>query len=273
MTRPRLALLGSPIDHALSPVLHRAAYAALGLNWAYEAIDCSTEDLPGFLRALDSSWRGFSLTMPLKTAVVPLLDEATEAVMQTGTANTITVGNGRLAGDNTDVAGMVRALGDAGVTAAETITVLGAGATARTALAAAHALGCPHVVVLARNPGRAEPLTAAAERMGTCLSIRPWTEPGRSLAAELVISAVPPSAADDIAPAWPRSREAVLLDVVYRPWPTRLALAAQASGATVVGGLPMLVHQAARQVELQTGRAAPHEAMLQAAKGFTNSTR
>ena len=265
--KTRLALLGSPVTLGLSPVLHRAAYAALGLDWEYGAVDCGPEELPGFLHGLDGSWRGFSVTMPLKSIVVPLLDEVSPAVEQTGAANTITVcDDGQLVGDNTDLYGMVRALRDAGVTAAETVTVLGAGATARTALAAARELGCRRVVALARNPGRVGPLMDTAERIGLSVDVRPWASPGDSLAAELVISAVPPGAADDFAPAWTGSGAAALLDVVYRPWLTRLAFAARVSGATVVGGLPMLVHQAALQIELQTGRTAPFNAMLNAAR-------
>lgn len=272
MTR-RLALLGSPVDQALSPVLHRAAYAALGLDWRYEALDVAAEDLPAFLDGPGRTWQGFSLTMPLKTAAVALLDEASETVQQTRTVNTLTVRGGRLHGDNTDLHGMLRALHDADVAAARTVTVLGAGATARTALAAARTLHCPHVVALARDPQRAGPLAATADRLGLGLEIRPWQLPGDALHAELVIAAVPPGAGDELAEAWARPA-GTLLDVVYRPWPTQLARAARAAGARVISGLPMLIHQAARQVETQTGYQAPFPAMLQAAmRHFTASNQ
>jgi shikimate dehydrogenase len=261
-----LAVLGSPIAQALSPVLHRAAYAALGLNWSYRAVECTPDRLPSFLASLDDSWAGLSLTMPLKRTAVPLLDEVSATVRATGTANTVVVRGGRLLGENTDVDGMQEALHDAGVTSAGSACVLGAGATAATALAVLHALGCPEATVIARDPARTSELVSAAERIGIAVHIRPWQQATRHLAADVVMSALPPGAADPLASTgWPRTGN-TLLDVVYRPWPTQLAGAARRAGATVVGGLPMLVHQATRQFELQTGcRPAPIAAMRDAA--------
>ncbi|QFQ97295.1 shikimate dehydrogenase [Streptomyces phaeolivaceus] len=260
----RLALLGAPVDGALSPVLHRAAYAAMRLPWTYHAIECQPQDLPRFLGTLDDSWRGFSLTMPLKQTAVPLLDEVSEAVERLGVANTIVVTpNGSLAGENTDLYGMVQALREAGVTTAAGVTVLGAGATARTALAAARELGCDQAVVIARDTNRASSLLkATAERLAITATVEPWTAASHHLATDLVISALPPHAADVLAPQWTRGT-GTLMDVVYRPWPTRFAHAAQKAGRRIVGGLPMLLHQAARQVSLQTGRSpAPVTEML-----------
>lgn len=264
----RLALLGSPVDAALSPVLHRAAYAAMGLPWTYRAIECRSQDLPRFLASLDDSWGGFSLTMPLKRTVVPLLDEVSETVSRIGAANTIVVTpSGRLLGENTDLYGMVQALREADVTTATTVTVLGAGATACTALAAGRELGCDQAVVIARDTGRASSLLGpTAERIGIKISIKPWTAAVHHLAADLVVSALPPHAADAFAPLWTRGT-GTLMDVVYRPWPSGFAHAAQDAGRNVVGGLPMLVHQAARQVVLQTGHSpAPVTEMLLASQ-------
>lgn len=262
----QLAVLGSPIGQALSPVLHRAAYQALGLNWTYRAVDCTPEKLPAFLSGLDETWAGLSLTMPLKRAAVPLLDEVSATVKATGTANTVTVRRGRLLGENTDVDGMLQALLDAGVTRVESACVLGAGATAATALAVLHTLGSREATVIARAPGRTSELAHAAERIGIGVRIRPWSEADRHLQAGLVVSALPPGAADPLAPLWPTTGN-ILFDVVYRPSPTPLAQAARRSGSTVIGGLPMLVHQAARQVELQTGHpSAPLTAMRKAAE-------
>lgn len=262
----RAAVLGSPIAHSLSPVLHRAAYAALGLDWTYRAIDCTSDRLAAFLASLDDSWAGLSLTMPLKRTAVPLLDEVSATVTATGTANTVTVRGGRYLGENTDVDGMLQALLDAGVTRAESACVLGAGATAATTLAVLHTLGCHEATVIARDPARTHELAQAAERIGIGVRIRPWAETDQHLQAGLVVSALPPDAADPLAPLWPTTGNP-LLDVVYRPWPTPLARAARRAGSTVIGGLPMLVHQAARQVELQTGRTpAPLPAMRAAAE-------
>jgi len=257
----RLALLGSPVSAALSPALHRAAYRALGLNWTYQAIDCTPEHLPAFLTGLDETWAGLSLTMPLKRAVVPLLDEVSATVTATGTANTVTIAGGRLLGENTDVTGMHRALTDAGICRVGSACVLGAGATAATALTVLHGLGCAETTVITREPSRANDLIEAARRVGIDVHLRPWDDAPPHLRADLVVSALPPGAADQLAPFWPATGN-TLLDVVYRPWPTPLARAARTQGSTAVGGLPMLLHQAARQVELQTGRSpAPLDAM------------
>jgi shikimate dehydrogenase len=262
----QLAVLGSPIGQALSPVLHRAAYQALRLDWSYRAIDCTPDRLPAFLTAMDETWAGLSLTMPLKRAAVPLLDEVSATVRATGTANTVTVCGGRLLGENTDVDGMLHTLRDAGVTRVESACVLGAGATAATALAVLHTLGSREATVIARDVARTGELAHAAERIRIGVRIRPWDEAARHLRAGLVVSALPPGAADPLAPLWPTSGN-TLLDVVYRPWPTPLAQAARRAGSTVIGGLPMLVHQAARQVELQTGLTpAPLPAMRAAAE-------
>ncbi|MER0445700.1 shikimate dehydrogenase [Streptomyces sp. Edi4] len=263
----QLAVLGSPIGQALSPVLHRAAYQALGLDWSYRPIDCTPDRLASFFAGLDDGWAGLSLTMPLKRVAVPLLDEVSQTVKATGTANTVTVRDGRLLGENTDVDGMLQTLLDAGITRAESACVLGTGATAATALAVLHTLGCREVTAVARTPARADELARAAERIGVALRIRPWHEAARHLHAGLVVSALPPGAADPLAPRW-KSAGNTLLDVVYWPWPTPLAQAARRAGSTVIGGLMMLVHQAARQVELQAGRTpAPLAAMRKAAEG------
>ncbi|MFD7580961.1 shikimate dehydrogenase [Kitasatospora sp. NPDC059817] len=260
----QLAILGSPIGQALSPVLHRAAYGELGLDWTYRAIDCMPDDLPGFLAGLDGTWAGLSLTMPLKRTAVPLLHEVTDTVRATGTANTVTIRDGRLRGENTDVTGMLHALREVGVTRVGSACVLGAGATAATALAVLHTLGCTEATALARDTARTGDLEGAAARLGIPLRVRPWNEAKRHLAAELVVSALPPGAADPLAPGWPAAGN-TLLDVVYRPWPTHLAQTAGRAGSTVIAGLPMLIHQAARQVELQTGHQAPVAAMRHAA--------
>ncbi|WP_217231237.1 shikimate dehydrogenase [Streptomyces anulatus] len=263
----QLAVLGSPIGHALSPVLHRAAYQALGLDWTYRAIDCTPDSLASFLSSLDDTWAGLSLTMPLKRTVVPLLDRASDTVVRIGAANTIVVADGQLLGENTDLYGMTQALLEAGVSAAGDVTVLGAGATACTALAAARELGCVQATVIARDTERARlVLEQAAEEIGIKIRITSWTEAQTHLGAELVISALPPGAADDLAPLW-KPAAGTLMDVLYQPWPTPLACAAAKAGRRVIGGLPMLVHQAARQVALQTKCSRlPYGEMLTAAR-------
>jgi shikimate dehydrogenase len=246
-------VLGRPIAHSLSPRLHRAAYAALGIDWTYDAVDCSEADLPALLDGLDASWAGLSLTMPLKQVVLPLLDEVSDLARDVAAANTVVLRGGRRAGHNTDVHGIVAALHEAGVTTAERPVVLGGGATARSALAALAELGATRPVLVVRSEPR-ETL-AAAERLG----LRPTTAaytPAVLDGCDLLVSTLPPGAADVLAAHV--TDVPALLDVVYDGWPTPLSAACR---GTVVSGAAMLLHQAAAQVELMTGHPAPLEAM------------
>ncbi|MGH3321341.1 MAG: shikimate dehydrogenase [Streptosporangiaceae bacterium] len=260
----RAAVLGSPIAHSLSPALHRAAYAALGLYWRYDAIECGDHGLAGFLDGLDASWAGLSLTMPLKRAVLPLADEVSELAACVGGANTVVLDGGRRRVDNTDVGGMVDALGEAGLRSVGNAVVLGAGATASSALATLRSLGCREMAVVARDPARITGLRAAAERLHVDVAFRTFSGLAGLLPTDLLISTMPAGAADPVAPLAAEGASAVL-DVVYDPWPTPLAVAAREAGRPLAGGFAMLLHQAARQVELMTGlRPAPVEAMRQA---------
>jgi shikimate dehydrogenase len=275
----KAAVLGSPIAHSLSPVLHRAAYRALGLSdWSYEAIECDEAGLAGLVGSLDQQWAGLSLTMPLKRTVLPLLDHADPLVAVTGGANTVVFRPDGRCGYNTDVRGVVDALTEAGVPATGAIMILGGGATACSALAALPELGADGADVFVRDPSRAAGLLAAAERLRLRVRLRPLaslvesdpagpaaapSSAGSDPAPGLLISTVPAGVADAFAERiWLTGRApTALLDVVYNPWPTPLAAAASAAGATVANGFAMLLHQAAGQVELMTGKPAPLEAM------------
>ncbi len=276
----RAAVLGSPVSHSLSPVLHHGAYKALGLHgWSYRAIECSEPELADLLDGLDDSWAGLSLTMPLKRAVLPLLDEIDPLAAAVGGANTVVFRGGRRCGFNTDVGGMVDALAGAGVITgaparAVPALIIGTGATACSALAALREIGIWEAEVAARETGHAGELMAAAQRLGVRVRLHDLSSLGRrgpaaspgAVAAGLVICTIPPRAADSVVPslcAGPRTPD-VVFDVAYDPWPTRLAEAAQAAGCVVVGGFELLVHQAARQVELMTGGVAPRAAMRRA---------
>lgn len=253
----RAAVLGRPIGHSLSPVLHTAAYAALGLtDWSYTAIDCGEAELPGLVTGLGPDWAGLSLTMPLKRAALAVAGSADPLAAAVGVANTLVLAGGERRAYLTDAAGIATALREAGLTAPESAVVLGAGGTAQAALAALCLLGLDEAVVLVRDPGRAGELRATADRLGVVLDLRSGL-PDPLPAADLVISTLPAGAADGLAPP----AGAVLLDVVYAPWPTRFAAATAAAGGTVVSGLALLLHQAAAQVELMTGRPAPVPAM------------
>lgn len=254
----RAAVLGHPISHSLSPVLHSAAYAALGLTgWMYEAIDCTEAELAGLLqRTRTGPWAGFSCTMPLKRVALEQADEADALAVAVGAANTLVraIGGGWRA-ETTDVAGMVAALGEARARFYD-VTILGAGGTAQAAVAAVARSGASRCTVLVRDRGRADPLRATAERLGVRVDLADLQVGAPALGADLVVSTLPATVADRFAArAW-RSDQ-VVLDAVYNPWPTELATAAASRGATVVSGGLLLLHQAAAQVRLITGRPAP----------------
>jgi shikimate dehydrogenase len=262
----RAAVLGSPVAHSLSPCLHRAAYEGLGLHdWHYEAIECDEAALPGLIGGLGPEWAGLSLTMPLKRAVLPLLDTVSELAVEVGGANTVVFAGGARHGDNTDVHGIVQALAEAGVAPPRTATILGGGATAASALAALRELGLGEATLVARDPARARETAEVAERLGVTLTVQTFDKIDTALEVDLVVSTLPAGAADGFSGLL--AGVPALFDVVYAPWPTRLAEVVAEGGGIVVGGFPMLLHQAVRQVEMMTGRTdVPVEAMRAAAK-------
>ena len=249
--RRRAAVLGSPIAHSLSPVLHRAAYAQLGLDWTYDAIEVDSAGLAEFLAGCGPEWAGLSLTMPLKRAVLPLLDSASDLVGVVGGANTVVFTPEGLVGHNTDVIGIIEALRGIGAQAGPAV-VLGGGATAASALAALAGMGCPSAVVRARRPEAAGDLVGVAERLGLGLELRGWPArlPSRDEAA-IVVCTVPAAAAAGLVGAVP-ALPGWLLDVSYAPWPPALVSAWRAAGGQAVAGDEMLLHQAVAQVRLMT---------------------
>ena len=269
----RAAVLGHPIGHSLSPVLHRAAYDALGLTgWSYQAVDVDEAGLADFLSGLDDSWAGLSLTMPLKRVVRPLLVAESALATAVGAVNTVTFTPDGPYGDNTDVPGLVAALREIGVERVHRASVLGGGATATSAIAALRELGCHRPTVHVRRRSTIVQLQDAAER----LQMRPVpagldAEGLAALAdAELVISTVPAGAADALTePLLVAARRRTgalppLMDVVYAPWPTVLARRWTDVGGRAVGGFLLLLHQAGEQVRLMTGHPAPLERMRRA---------
>ena len=253
------AVLGSPVAHSLSPVLHNAAYDALGLTgWSYGCHECREPELAGFVAGLGPDWAGLSLTMPLKRVTLEVADEVDALAAAVGAANTLVL-TGRRTAYNTDVVGIGATLGDVSGRA----VVLGAGGTAQSALAALREHGIDDVTVLVRDLGRTTELRDTAERLGVTPRISTALgDPARVSAeladADVVISTLPPGGADALTPP---GVGAVVLDVVYTPWPTPFAAAALAAGANVRSGLEMLLHQAVAQVELMTGKPGPVAAM------------
>ena len=269
----RAAVLGSPIAHSLSPVLHRAAYAALGLSdWRYDRFEVDEAALPGFLAGLGTGdtpgtegggpWAGLSLTMPLKRAVIPLLDRVGDTALAVDAVNTVLFHpDGSRSGTNTDVPGLVAALRERGVTEVESAAVLGAGATASSALAALGEICTGEVTVYVRGPERAAQMRDLGDRLGVKLTTAPWEHAGEAFRTALTVSTTTVGATDHLADAVPQAPGA-LFDVLYHPWPTALAAAWAGRGGTVLGGLDLLVHQAVLQCELFTGtNPAPLAAM------------
>jgi shikimate dehydrogenase len=266
VTRAGGAVVGSPIAHSLSPVLHLAAYAELGLtDWGYRAVECRPAALPGVLLSLEAEGlAGVSLTMPLKRTVVPLLARVDRTAADLGVVNTVLFGGpeGVWWGTNTDVHGIVSALRQAGVAAPghDAAWVIGAGATATSTLAALAQLGVRTVVVVARRPEAATSLVAIGAGLDVVVEVRGWAAVAGCTEADLVVSTVPAGATDELAVGLGLTA-GTLLDVVYAPWPTRLAAAWERGGGSVVSGLDLLVEQAAEQVRLMTGQQPPVDAM------------
>ncbi|MGA6204982.1 shikimate dehydrogenase [Nocardia testacea] len=261
----RAAVLGSPITHSKSPQLHLAAYRALGLDWTYERIECTADQLPGLVDGLGPEWAGLSVTMPGKEAALAYAQVRTERAVLVGSANTLVRTAAGWRADCTDVDGVLGALRGGGVRELSEAVVLGAGGTARPALLALAELGATTITIVARDAGRAASARELAERLGTTVRVIGFD------AAELadlcgragaVVSTVPHPAAAAVAGSV--AAAPVVLDALYNPWPTPLAEAVAAAGHTVIGGLQMLLEQAYGQVEQFTGRPAPREAMAAA---------
>ena len=273
MVTRHAAVLGSPISHSRSPVLHRAAYAALGLDWSYAAIEVTTSDLAAFLDSCRwPDWAGLSLTMPLKTDVLPLLDKVSETASLTRAANTVVFTEQGRAGHNTDVGGMQRALHEAygeGF-APQQGAIIGSGATARSALAALAGMGAREIDIIARSTPRVEELSRLGGELGVAVSVSPW-EGTSPIEADAVIATVPPGAADTLADRVPDA-PGVLLDVAYGSGVTALTSAWTRAGGASADGLDLLLWQAVDQVRLMTGREAPVAAMRDALRADAGST-
>ena len=245
----RLAVLGSPIAHSLSPRLHHAAYNVLGLDWEYDAVEVTGESLADFIGSRDELWRGLSLTMPLKRDVLPLLSSRAALVDQTGSANTVLFDGTSLRGFNTDVYGITTAFRRHTRPTIPTVMILGGGATAASAIVAAAQLGAKRIVLGVRSPERALPLVDVAEAQGVRLEVRTLDELiDVDERVDAVISTLPNGAEADIHFDSDTGRTAVLFDVGYHPWPTPLAAAWM--GDDIISGLEMLVLQALAQVRV-----------------------
>lgn len=251
--RTRLAVLGSPIHHSKSPTIQRAAYAVLGFDWSYEAVELTGDRLAEFVASRNGSWRGLSLTMPLKRDVLPLLTERDPLVDLVGSANTLLFTDDGLRGFNTDVMGAVQSFRDAGVESLGYVHILGAGATAASILVAVSQLGATRVLLSARTPDKAQYLVAVGESVGVAVSVRPWGIADRSLRApDAIVSTLPGGENNAVFPEQIRE-QSVLFDIAYDPWPSALATAWGEVGGNVISPLDLLINQAVGQVRVFVG--------------------
>jgi shikimate dehydrogenase len=253
----KCAVLGDPIAHSLSPVLHRAGYTAVGLRWEYDAVQVPSGGLAGFVAGLDAGWRGLSVTAPLKREALALADVVSERAALVGSANTLLLTGAEVHADNTDLPGAVAAVRERYDGRIRSATILGGGATAASTGLAMVELGAGSVRIAVREPSRAE---AAAQRIAAhpaapTVEVVPLDEADDD--TDVIVSTIPVAAQTDRLVAQ-CSGVALLFDVVYDPWPTPLVAAA---GGPVVSGLDLLVHQAALQFTAFTGVAAPIAAM------------
>lgn len=270
---PWAAVIGSPIQHSLSPFLHQAAYRDLGLNIDYRRIEITKETIGSFLASWPEGLVGLSVTMPLKQVIIPLLSQVDGLVKAVGAVNTVVPFPGGItAGFNTDVYGLVTAIKEAKGRefSPERAVIVGSGATASSALAALGELQAGQINLLARRVSGAGNAVQAATRLGIDPGYVPLAagEKARETlqAADLIISTVPRAVLDDFYQTISFNPEQTVLDIVYDPWPSELVKQASRSGATIISGKAMLLHQALMQVKLFTSRTPNLEAMRTALK-------
>ena len=258
------AVIGSPIAHSLSPVIHRAAWEQLGIDgWEYRRAEVTEESLPPFIGQLDESFCGLSVTMPCKQAVMPLLDAIDPLASAVGAVNTVVPSAGMLAGFNTDVTGIAsairRACSRSGVPVPSSALVLGARATASSALAALGELGITTTTVAARRFGGPGSVISAASRLGVSVEQVMWSDvsavASAAARADVLISTLPAGVADPIASRLAPREGQILLDVIYSPRDTAMRTTFEKAGGVVAEGTDMLVYQGAAQVQLMTGRS------------------
>ena len=249
----RLAVWGDPIEHSRSPVLHAAAYRELGLPWEYGRKRVTEGGFPAAIGELDATWRGLSLTMPLKNVAARSAVSLDDAARLTGAVNTYLVTPDGPRGFNTDVGGLANALREADLAGATTARILGAGATATSAVLSLAELGVKRVEVVARRPEAVVPLRELAARVGVEVGMSSFDEPGTPGPVAVTIGALPGNV--DAGPGIRPYAEngGLLVDVVYGNWPTSLAEQWLAAGNAAINGLPMLLHQALLQVRVFVG--------------------
>ena len=260
----RVAVLGSPIAHSLSPVMHRAAYAHVGVDWTYDAIDVPAGGLADFVSEVGEDWRGFSVTAPLKPEAAAFATARSAVVDRLAVANTLIREASGWTADNTDVPGAVAAWDEAGIAGIGSVRILGGGSTAAAMAYAVATAGAERIEIVVRDPARADAAVSAGLGAGAQVGVVRLDEPVADR-VDLLISTVPAQAVEHRAAEWVGAAGAVF-DVIYDPWPTTLAVEAESGGITVVSGLDLLAHQAVLQLQQMAGVDVDAELLRSAAR-------
>jgi shikimate dehydrogenase len=266
-----VGLLGWPVEHSLSPTMHNAAFASLGLDWAYVPLPVYPDHIGEAIRGLRAmGFAGANVTVPHKQAVLHHLDDIAQDALVIGAVNTIVVRDDQLIGDNTDAAGFLASLAEAGfdpdgIYAA----VLGAGGAARSVVHALAVAGARQVCIYNRHLRRATELCRDMAKFHTAVRFEAYPlEAVDNIGDDtslLINSTSLGMWPDTETSPWPTTLpipgHLTVYDLVYRPRETLLLTQARAVGAEIVDGMGMLVHQGAAAFELWTGSTAPVEVM------------
>jgi shikimate dehydrogenase len=245
----KFAVLGSPISHSLSPLLHTTAYEALGFQGSYEKIEIKTGGLKAFLETLDSSWHGLSLTMPLKEEVIAQVSEISELALRVQSANTLFRKNHEWAATTTDVSGFAQSLNQHGIQANGHVLIIGAGATARAAAAACDGTAS-EITVLNRSTARVPDMSRAVLR--STLNFIDWDSQQIFDHIDLVISTTPSGASDVLVEQFPITTKVAYFESLYNPWPTKALKEWEKRGGLAIDGLDLLIHQGIEQIAIFT---------------------
>lgn len=256
----RAAVLGSPISHSLSPLLHQRAYEILGAQGTYEAIDVAAGELSNFLKDKDSGWTGFSLTMPLKEEVLAIATVIDPVAQLISSANTLFRKDNLWCASSTDITGFGFALNSQGFTKAKSATILGAGATARAVVGALDGR-IEEISIISRNVGREEAIRKCATK--SSITFLPWEYTTPIAHSDLVVNTTPLYGADLFADYLPTKISALFFEVLYRPWPTVLHSRWRENGGETMDGIDLLVHQAIEQIALFSGKRVDRASMAQ----------
>lgn len=270
----KAAVLGSPIAHSLSPLLHTIAYAELGIEGDYTRVEIKSGELSRFLESRDDSWTGLSLTMPLKEEVLDLTQDVSDLARRIRSANTLIKHQGVWKASTTDVSGFTHTLAAHGIDSCGDVLIIGGGATARAAAAACDGVAS-RITVMIRSESRIEALSNSVEKSD--LDFIAWDNANIFENVDLIISTTPKSASDSLTASFPSHPTGTFFDVLYNPWPTLALEVWSKRGAAIIDGLDLLIHQGIDQVSLFSGISidrAPMAALMrrQALSALGSST-